>query len=156
MSAIARGEVPDGLRDRLAPIALTIEGDGEGSGEGNAGDGNGDGNNEGDGDGVGTVALRPARPFEPETLHTLVITNAVRIRGRRLVRGVERPFTTGAAGSGAPWVELVRPAPGSVDVVQNLRAVDVRFSRPVRFVDAESLRLVDDDGGAVEVGAVEA
>lgn len=97
-----------------------------------------------------TARFTPLRPFAPDTLHTLVVTSALRAGGLRLARPILRPFTAGAAATGAPTWALIDPPSGAAEVVRNLRAVDVAFSRPVTGVGADSLLLV---GGS---GAVEA
>ncbi len=95
-----------------------------------------------EGDGA-VVHFQPTRPLAPRTLHTVLATTLLRSGGMRPLRAATRIFLTGGAEIGAPTWTLCDPEEGSVDVVRNLRAVQVRFSRPVSGVDARSLQLFD-------------
>ena len=124
VTAMERGTITDDLRDRFVPALVAIEAKGDGDGR--------------------TIRLQPSRPMAPETLHSLVVTRSLSAGGQRIAKSLVRGFTTAGAGSGAPWWRLEAPRTGAVDVVPNLREAVVTFSRPVSFVDGDSLKVVDD------------
>jgi hypothetical protein len=91
------------------------------------------------------LAITPRRALEPGARHTLVLGARLGAGGARLGRAAARAFHTGAAVDGAPVLTLVAPADGATGVVRNLRAVELRLSKPA----SGELALVGDDGLAV-------
>ena len=93
-----------------------------------------------------TARFQPLRPLAPDSLHTLVVTATLRAGGLHLTRPALRPFSTGPADSGAPTWSLLDPLAGATEIVRNVYAIEVAFSRPVVGVDGDSLLLVGSRG----------
>jgi hypothetical protein len=123
---IERGDVPAASQGDLVSIRVAAEG--------------------------ARILATPSAPLDGVTQFTLVVPSSVRAADGavgRLPASELRAFSTLPSDAGRPWLQLLSPPGGALDVVRNLRAVEVRFSRAVEGVDDASLRVVGDDGEAI-------
>lgn len=87
-----------------------------------------------------SIIWRPTRALAAETLHTLIVSSAVRDKsGHELPAAYVAAFTTGDIANGAPELQLRYPSPGFAELPRNVAQVIVGFSEPVQGVASDSI-----------------
>ncbi|HZS39941.1 MAG TPA: hypothetical protein VFF06_24075 [Polyangia bacterium] len=121
--SLERPPPPASARARLVPGVLAVGGDGA------------------------RLDFTPRRALAPEDRYTLYLGPKLVAGGEQLGRPSALAVETGSLDDAAPILLLDAPDDGAVDVPRNLRAVWLRFSRPV--IGAHDVALVGDDGAEV-------
>jgi hypothetical protein len=117
VAALARPPAPARFASRLVAARVEVQGD--------------------------TLLMMPRRALQPNARHTLVVGAGLRAGGSALGRPLVKGFVTGSLAEAAPVLSLVDPPDGAAEVIRNLRAIAVKWSKPM---PAARFAILRDDG----------